>query len=232
MLDHLPILLKRTTLYMLTETGNVISFLKTCGSLSLLLTSNPDAVDSLLSKVDKCSADLYDWNISMSGHVGSVIKKLERQILSEVRDWKEKRKRYYGGSGHIQTTLSTGMPTRDETIKRIGAQHLQGLLTLWILRPLSFKPITPRPEPRTISRVSDLIDRDNACWNESLVKQHFMPSDAELILNVPLCDAWPPDKLIWHYHPQGVYVVHSACHMLISDTHRNNGSSSSPDNAL
>ncbi|KAJ8443087.1 hypothetical protein Cgig2_030855 [Carnegiea gigantea] len=53
--------------------------------------------------------------------------------------------------------------------------------------------------------VSDLIDHHNVCWYESLVRDIFLTYDADCILSIPLCGAWPDDKLIWHYHTYDIF---------------------------
>lgn len=60
--------------------------------------------------------------------------------------------------------------------------------------------------------VVKLIDKDMGCWREDLVCQTFLPIDAELILQLPLCTTWPKHKLIWHFTPRGDFSVKSAYH--------------------
>ncbi|KAJ8445873.1 LOW QUALITY PROTEIN: hypothetical protein Cgig2_000185 [Carnegiea gigantea] len=96
----------------------------------------------------------------------------------------------------------------------------------WLPRPFLFKPVTPRPESAAIAQVSDLIDRANGCWHETLVRQTFLPCDADIILDVSLCDTWPRDRLIWHYNSHGIFIVRSAYHLLLGDAHLNGGGSS------
>ena len=103
----------------------------------------------------------------------------------------------------------------------------------WLPRPLSFKPIMMKSDEwRANLTVSDLIDRQSATWGTDLVRQVFLHVDAEPILSIPLCDSWPADKLIWHYHSQGLFSVRTAYHMLISDSMANSPSSSMADNSL
>ncbi|KAJ8443737.1 hypothetical protein Cgig2_029642 [Carnegiea gigantea] len=68
-------------------------------------------------------------------------------------------------------------------------------------------------------RVTDLIDHDNVPWRESLVRDIFLPYDAEYILSIPLCGSWPDHKLIWHYNNHGFFSVRSTYHTLIEDSH-------------
>ena len=77
-------------------------------------------------------------------------------------------------------------------------------------------------------RVADLIDKDAGCWREEMVRQTFLPLDAELVLRIPLCTSWPEDKLIWHFTSNGVFLVRSAYH-LIRSIRRSDTPSSSGD---
>jgi len=54
----------------------------------------------------------------------------------------------------------------------------------------------------------------------------------ELILSIPLCDSWPADNLIWHYHSRGLFSVRTAYYMLISDSLSSSRSSSTAENSL
>ncbi|KAJ8441607.1 LOW QUALITY PROTEIN: hypothetical protein Cgig2_023760 [Carnegiea gigantea] len=70
----------------------------------------------------------------------------------------------------------------------------------WLPRPWTFKPMAVRSTPFENHKVSDLIDYANGCWRKSLVRCIFILCDIELILNLPLCESWPSDKIIWHYN--------------------------------
>lgn len=60
--------------------------------------------------------------------------------------------------------------------------------------------------------MADLIDR-GGCWNVQLIRQKFLPVDAELILKIPLPHVSRQDKLIWHYDKRGIYSVKSGYHV-------------------
>jgi len=87
----------------------------------------------------------------------------------------------------------------------------------WLLRPRTFAVITAKSANPQLTKVSELIDYEHARWRESLIRDVFIPYDAELILNLPLCDQWPQDKLIWHYMTNGVFSVKSAYHLIVQD---------------
>ncbi|KAJ8449475.1 hypothetical protein Cgig2_002272 [Carnegiea gigantea] len=38
----------------------------------------------------------------------------------------------------------------------------------------------------------------------------FLPVDAAIIKNIPLCNTWPPDPFSWHFSPSGELTVRSA----------------------
>ncbi|KAJ8421864.1 hypothetical protein Cgig2_009349 [Carnegiea gigantea] len=82
-------------------------------------------------------------------------------------------------------------------------------------QPTMFMVIMPKPSHMPSVRVFDLIDHDNACWRGNLIREYFLPVDAEVILTVPLCASWSHDKLIWRYSPDGAFSVQSAYHMIM-----------------
>ena len=80
-----------------------------------------------------------------------------------------------------------------------------------------------------MSFVHELIDNDRGYWKEGLVKEIFLPCDAETILSIPLCRSWPDDKLIWHYNSNGKFSVKSAYHLGIQYSTLMNGGPSKAD---
>lgn len=57
----------------------------------------------------------------------------------------------------------------------------------WIPRPSTFRIISPCPTNLLNMKGRDLIDPDNGCWREALVKEVFLGCDSEVILKRPLC---------------------------------------------
>ena len=94
-------------------------------------------------------------------------------------------------------------------------QSVEAWNSCWLPRSSTFKVIMPRPSHLPNVQVCDLIDYENAYWYESLVREFFLPIEAEMILAVPLCASWPHDKLIWHYCPNRSFSVRSAYHMIM-----------------
>lgn len=56
----------------------------------------------------------------------------------------------------------------------------------WVPHSSTYKVISPRVLLPSISRVCDLIDVENNCWNGDLLKQVFLPFEAEVISGIPL----------------------------------------------
>lgn len=80
----------------------------------------------------------------------------------------------------------------------------------WLPRPYTFKPIVNLMPSCDYLRVADLIDKERGSWKESLVREVLSPIDAELVLDIPLCDLWPSDRIIWHFSNSGDFTVKSA----------------------
>ena len=96
----------------------------------------------------------------------------------------------------------------------------------WIPRPFSYTPIKGSATVDSSLTVAELIDKEAGCWKEDLVRRTFMPLDADIILQLPLCTSWPEDRLCWHFTSNGFYSVKSAYHLLRAQMKVNNPSSS------
>ena len=96
----------------------------------------------------------------------------------------------------------------------VGNRESIGVWTsCWIPRPFSFRPIQPNIQSDNNATVAQLIDKDNRVWREELVHEWFFPCNVDYILQIPLCDSWPNDKLIWHFDSRCEFAVRSAYHM-------------------
>ncbi|KAJ8423722.1 hypothetical protein Cgig2_010287 [Carnegiea gigantea] len=133
--------------------------------------SKPNAVDKLLGCIDKCLAELLKWNKTTFGHVQCRINEMELQLKSQ-RDAISQR----------------------NTLELIRDWHKKEEI-LWWQRACS--DYLKYGDSNT---QCNLIDYTAACWRESLVRQIFLDCNSELILKIPLCSSWPPDKLTWHCH--------------------------------
>jgi hypothetical protein len=55
----------------------------------------------------------------------------------------------------------------------------------WIPRGEHMRPITS-PGDSELSKISELIDSTNACWNEAVLCASFLPMDVEAIMSIPI----------------------------------------------
>nr|POE53753.1 hypothetical protein CFP56_23293 [Quercus suber] len=65
------------------------------------------------------------------------------------------------------------------------------------------------------SRVSSLIDQDNFAWKVSLVKELFLPHEANMILGIPLSFRRPPDRIAWAPTPSSMFTTSSAYKLIM-----------------
>ncbi|KAK6149459.1 hypothetical protein DH2020_016984 [Rehmannia glutinosa] len=79
----------------------------------------------------------------------------------------------------------------------------------WLSDCPSFRIQSRPPTDMTISRVRELIRSDIRAWDESLVTQLFIPSEARSIKAIPLCINQKDDKVVWHHTKYGKYTVKS-----------------------
>ena len=98
----------------------------------------------------------------------------------------------------------------------------------WLSRPFTFAPYTPKPHDGSITKVSDLIDYEQAKWKDGLIRELFLQGDADTILGIPLCRSWPRNKLIWHYTSDNYFTVKFAYQLRLSQRLSAQGSSSNP----
>ena len=64
--------------------------------------------------------------------------------------------------------------------------------------------------------VSSLIDDVSKCWKVDLVRELFLPFEAETILKSPLSFSLPDDKIIWVGNKRGEFAVKSAYHIVVN----------------
>ncbi|KAJ8436283.1 hypothetical protein Cgig2_023334 [Carnegiea gigantea] len=75
------------------------------------------------------------------------------------------------------------------------------------------KPV--KPEVRLL-RAADLIDENNREGLSSVVTSLFLPVDAEVIMDIPLCSSWPWDSPTWHYSSSGELTIKSAYRLIMN----------------
>ena len=66
----------------------------------------------------------------------------------------------------------------------------------WIPTSDNFKVISPKGSDGELVKVAQLIDGDTGMWKAGLIKKHFMPHEADIILGVPLSPKMPEDSLV------------------------------------
>lgn len=47
-------------------------------------------------------------------------------------------------------------------------------------------------------------------WNEVIIREKFLPQDAEDIIKIPLGNDRSKDEIIWPYNKKGNFIVRSA----------------------
>ena len=80
----------------------------------------------------------------------------------------------------------------------------------WIPTSDNFKVISPKGSDGELVKVAQLIDGDTGMWKVDLIKKHFMPHEADIILGVPLSPKMPEDSLVWAWSKNGNFTVRSA----------------------
>ena len=64
------------------------------------------------------------------------------------------------------------------------------------------------------ARVVELIDSQNFCWKETLIRECFYPFEAAQILAIPLSAQNREDKFCWQGTKNGIYSAKTAYHMI------------------
>jgi hypothetical protein len=71
------------------------------------------------------------------------------------------------------------------------------------------------------TKVSEIIDIENDCWDEELIREIFWPIDAQRILSIPLARGMMNDFVSWHFTKTGVFTVRSCYHAEWDHQHGN-----------
>lgn len=80
----------------------------------------------------------------------------------------------------------------------------------WLPTPETFKVMSPRRIIDGREHVSALIDREMGCWKSELIKDLFLPHEANSILAIPLTQMHVSDSIVWTATANGVFSVRSA----------------------
>ena len=70
--------------------------------------------------------------------------------------------------------------------------------------------ITPKPAEGQSEMVANLINAKTGEWRTLLVKDTFLPHEAEAILSIPLSPLNQADSLVWGKTPNGCFLMKSA----------------------
>ena len=62
--------------------------------------------------------------------------------------------------------------------------------------------------------VSSFIEADQIEWKTKVIQELFLPSEASVIMGIPLSLRNTKDRVIWAYTPSGVYTTSSAYKLL------------------
>ena len=105
-------------------------------------------------------------------------------------------------------------------IKRVGdGSSISVWNDMWIPGTTTMKPML-RPENTVIENVSELIDQENWTWNQQLVRDTFILTDANAILNIPIRQGGGDDFLAWDFEKTGNCTVKSAYRALVNQKER------------
>ena len=73
--------------------------------------------------------------------------------------------------------------------------------------PSTYKVVSPVSSLLVDSRVAALIDEENGVWKNELVRQVFLPHEAELICSIALSANLPANKQVWASTHNGIFSV-------------------------
>ena len=101
-------------------------------------------------------------------------------------------------------------------VKRVGTGSTISIWEdKWIPGLSTLQP-TVIPGGTTLSWVSELINEENWTWKRDLIRDVFIPPEAEAILNIPLRHGGVEDFLAWAHEINGNYSVKSAYRALVT----------------
>jgi len=98
-------------------------------------------------------------------------------------------------------------------IKRIGPGEADIWHDNWITGSNSFRPLIQLPAVG-VEKVKDLFAPGTRVWDEALVRQAFLPLDAEEILKIKPGTNMEADIEAWAFEKSGLYTVKSAYRLL------------------
>nr|XP_027124351.1 uncharacterized protein LOC113741063 [Coffea arabica] len=86
----------------------------------------------------------------------------------------------------------------------------------WIPGSSSGRPTSLGPQSYNLKMVHELISHHR--WKRNTIFQHFTPSDAEKILNIPLSLMGREDNFYWQHNPGEIYTVSSGYKCIMKES--------------
>ena len=80
----------------------------------------------------------------------------------------------------------------------------------WLPSRSTYKVISPVNKIPKDSRVANLIDEEKGAWKTDLVRNVFLPHEADVIYGIALCTNLPDDKQVGALTNNGLFSVRSA----------------------
>ncbi|KAJ8428778.1 hypothetical protein Cgig2_014386 [Carnegiea gigantea] len=159
-----------------------------------LFNTQEDEVCDLVTKIDACSKELAWWNKRLR----LVRDPLERKnILGAISQWRKKEVLWWqrARSNYLKYENANTRWFHSRACMRRARNHINSL----------------QNEDNQLCTSHEEIEK----IRNELVKELFLPCDAELILTIPLYDSWLEDKLVWHFTMSGEFSMRSAYHVLL-----------------
>ena len=80
----------------------------------------------------------------------------------------------------------------------------------WLSTRNTYRVVTPERAGNQIKMVWELLREENLEWNTELVREIFLPQDAEAILSIPISESRARDRMVWAEDKRGNFTVRSA----------------------
>ena len=80
----------------------------------------------------------------------------------------------------------------------------------WLSTRNTYRVVTPERAGNQIKMVWELLREENLEWNTELVREIFLPQDAEAILSIPISESRARDRMVWAEDKRGNFMVRSA----------------------
>ena len=88
-----------------------------------------------------------------------------------------------------------------------GFLHVRVWGDKWLPTPSTYKVTSPIMFSQAQTKVSELIDKENASWKTEVVDALFLPHEAEVIKSIPPSVHFLANKQVWACSSNGVFMV-------------------------